>query len=190
MVGITKKFGKDEKDAFYEYGLKLYKNNEEQYAMLYFYTNKFGVCGTGRSSEDIVLDNGNKAAIGYYDGSTNWSDISFYDINESIAVLNYGLVDDDAKEVIEFIKSISIVNEENSEFSFCGTIIQVEANLFFVEPDENEEIRKSADKIMVGKSNLDSNVEFEVGKRVRITYDGYVMETYPAQITAIRCESI
>lgn len=76
------------------------------------------------------------------------------------------------------------------ENSFCGVIKQVEDNLFFVEPDENEEIRKSADLIMVGKLQLDTNVKFEVGERVKITYDGYVMETYPAQIKAIKYEAI
>ena len=184
-----KKYGKDEENDFYKYALKLYKNNENQYAMLYFYNDKFAVCGTGRTSENLILNNGNEATIGYYDGSKNWSDISFYKIQESIAVVNYGLIDNDAKEVIEFIKTINIKDEQN-EFSFCGTIIQVEENLFFVEPDENEEIRKSADKIMVGKLKIDTNVKFEIGEKVRITYDGDVMDTYPAQIKAIKYESI
>ena len=46
---------------------------------------------------------------------------------------------------------------DNTEYSFCGTITQVEKNLFFVEPDEGEEIRKSSDLIMVGKLKLDTN---------------------------------
>ena len=77
-----------------------------------------------------------------------------------------------------------------NEFSFCGIITQVEENLFFVEPDENEEIRKSADLIMVEKLKIDTNVKYEVGERVKITYDGSVMETYPAQINAIRYERV
>ncbi|MCI9365692.1 MAG: hypothetical protein HFJ54_03640 [Clostridia bacterium] len=79
---------------------------------------------------------------------------------------------------------------EVKEYSFCGTIKQVEQNLFFVEPDESEEIRKSADKIMVGKLKLHTNVKFEVGERVKIIYDGDVMDTYPAQINAISYESL
>ena len=47
---------------------------------------------------------------------------------------------------------------DNTEYSFCGTITQVEKNLFFVEPDEGEEIRKSSDLIMIGKLKLDTNV--------------------------------
>ena len=77
-----------------------------------------------------------------------------------------------------------------NEYSFCGTIIQVEANLFFVEPDENEKIRQSADTIMVDKLQIDTNVKFAIEERVKIIYNGYIMATYPAQIKAIRYESI
>ena len=79
---------------------------------------------------------------------------------------------------------------DNTEYSFCGTITQVEKNLFFVEPDEGEEIRKSSDLIMIGKLKLDTNVKYEVGERIRIFYDGTVIETYPAQIKATKYESI
>ena len=81
-------------------------------------------------------------------------------------------------------------NVDNTECLFCGTITQVEENLFFVEPDDGEEIRKSSNLIMVGKLKLDTNVKYEVGERIRIFYDGTVMETYPAQIKATKYESI
>lgn len=103
---------KNEEHDFYRYALKLYKNDESQYAMLYFYNNQFGVCGTGRTSEKMTLNNGKEACVGYYDGDKNWSDISFYDMNKYIAVMNYGLIDDDADEVIDFIKTISITEGE------------------------------------------------------------------------------
>ena len=41
---------------------------------------------------------------------------------------------------------------------------------------------------MVGKLKLDTNVKFEIGERIKITYDGDVMDTYPAQINAIKYE--
>lgn len=103
-----KEIPKDEENDFYKYALKLYKNNENQYAMLYFYNNQFGVCGTGRTSKNISLNNGKEATIGYYDGNKNWSDISFYNMNKNVAIMNYGLINDDAEEVIEFIKTINI----------------------------------------------------------------------------------
>ena len=98
----------NEENDFYKYALKLYKNNENQYAMLYFYNNPFGVCGTGRTSKNIILNNGKESTIGYYDGNKNWADISFYNINKNIAVMNYGLIDEDADEAIQFIKTINI----------------------------------------------------------------------------------
>ncbi len=102
---------KDEENDFYKYALKIYKNNENQYAMLYFYNNQFGVCGTGRIAENIVLNNGIEATIGYYDGNKNWSDISFYNINKNIVVMNHGLINNDAIEVVEFIKTINIIED-------------------------------------------------------------------------------
>ena len=98
----------NEENDFYKYALKLYKNNENQYAMLYFYNDIFGVCGTGRTSKNIILNNGEEATVGYYDGNKNWADISFYDINKNIAVINYGLIDENADEAIQFIKTINI----------------------------------------------------------------------------------
>ena len=99
---------KNEENDFYKYALKLYKNNSEQYAVLYLYHDLFGVCGTARTEEDITLNNGKEATIGYYDGSKIWSDISFYNTNKSIAVINYNLTESESQEVIEIIKTISI----------------------------------------------------------------------------------
>ena len=98
----------NEENDFYKYALKLYKNNENQYAMLYFYNDPFGVCGTGRTSKNIILNNGKEATVGYYDENENWADISFYDTNKNIAVMNYGLIDEYADEAIQFIKTINI----------------------------------------------------------------------------------
>ncbi len=106
---------KDKENDVYQYALKLYKNNENQYAMLYFYNNTFGVCGTGRTAKNITLNNGEEATIGYYDENKNWSDISFYKMNKYIAVMNYGLIDTDADEAIELIKTINITNEQKEQ---------------------------------------------------------------------------
>ena len=98
----------DNEDDFYKFALKLYKNDENQYAMLYIYNNPFSVCGTGRKTEDIILNNGKNAIVGYYDNSKYWSDISFFSINENIAVINNNLKDNEADEVINFIKTLNI----------------------------------------------------------------------------------
>lgn len=43
---------------------------------------------------------------------------------------------------------------------------------------------------MVPKLKIDTNVKFEIGERIKVTYDGNVLETYPAQINAINYEEI
>ena len=43
---------------------------------------------------------------------------------------------------------------------------------------------------MVEKLKIDTNVKYEIGERVKITYDGNVMTTYPAQINAVKYERI
>lgn len=117
---------KNKENDFYKYALKLYKNNENQYAMLYFYNNQFGVCGTGRTADNITLNNGQQATIGYYDGNRNWSDISFYNMNKYMAVLNYGLIDSESDEVIEFIKTINITENKDNEINNKVTTISIQ----------------------------------------------------------------
>ena len=126
---------KNEENNFYKYALKFYKNNEEQYAVLYFYNNQFGVCGTGRTAENITLNNGKQATIGYYDGNKKWRDISFYNINKNIAVLNHDLIDDESDEVIEFIKTINITENKDNEINNKVTTISIqETGLSSVSP--------------------------------------------------------
>ena len=98
----------NEENNSYKFALKLYKNEESKNAVLYFYKSTFGVCGTGRTSEKIYLNNGTEAVVGYYDNSENWSDVSFYKLNHNIALINCGLGGTEAQEVLEFIKTINI----------------------------------------------------------------------------------
>ena len=65
-----------------------------------------------------------------------------------------------------------------------ATVIEISGNsVVLIEPLEGEPERASADRIWV---NIDgfSDVGAEIGSTVDITYDGYIMETYPAQIRA------
>lgn len=91
----------------YNYALKLYKNDEEKYAMIYFYKEKFGVCGTERTSKNITLNNGNEAIVGYYAGDEVWEDI-IIGINKNIVVINQNLQKNEADEAIEIIKTLNI----------------------------------------------------------------------------------
>ena len=97
---------------FYKYALKMYKDDENRYAIIYYYREMFAVCGTGRTSKQINLENGYKATIGYYDESDIWQDISFSELNKNIAIQNYGLNKEESEEFINIIKTISI-NQNN-----------------------------------------------------------------------------
>lgn len=98
---------RDENNDFYKYALKLYKTEDNKNTILYFYNGPFAVCGTERTTKKINLNNGKEANIGYYH-STEWSDISFYDLNPNIAFINNGLENDEAEEVLDFVKTINI----------------------------------------------------------------------------------
>ena len=91
----------------YNYALKLYKNDEEKYAMIYFYKEKFGVCGTERISKNITLNNGSEAIVGYYAGDEVWKDI-IIGTNKNIVVINQNLQKNEADEAIEIIKILNI----------------------------------------------------------------------------------
>lgn len=76
---------------------------------------------------------------------------------------------------------------ENNAYSFFATVVESSSNSIIVEPYTNEEIRKSADKISVGLGK-NNDMIYQVGTNVKITYDGTVMESYPAQIVATSIE--
>ena len=75
------------------------------------------------------------------------------------------------------------------EYSFFGKVIESTSKYIIVEPNENEEIRKSADKISIGLGEYNDAL-YEIGTNVKITYDGTIMESYPAQVNATKIELI
>lgn len=77
-------------------------------------------------------------------------------------------------------------SQENSAY-FYGKVVESYQNYIIVEPNEGEEIRNSADKIEVslGKNN---DAIYEVGTNVKITYKGYIMESYPAKVDVTKIE--
>lgn len=58
-----------------------------------------------------------------------------------------------------------------------------------IEPEQNEEIRKSSDKIVV-YINEDNGNSYEAGTRVKVTYTGNIKETYPLQVDCISVEEV
>lgn len=110
-------FSQNTENDFYKYALKIYEDDENRYAVLYYFRQPFAVCGTGRTSKEIILNNGNKAIVGYYDDNNMWQDISFFESNEHIAILNDKLNQEESEEFLDFIKTINI--EELKEINGC-----------------------------------------------------------------------
>ena len=96
---------------------------------------------------------------------------------------------EDFKFKVENISSnpVETVNNEQKEKSFFGKVVESDASHIIVEPNEDEEERKSADKISIGLGEHNDAL-YMVGISVKITYDGTIMENYPAQVKATKIE--
>lgn len=76
--------------------------------------------------------------------------------------------------------------EQKEKKIFIAKVLETYTNgSILVEPLEGEEIRESADKIVI-KNTLDKT--WKVGSTVKIEYAGYLLETYPAQTSASEIE--
>ncbi len=79
---------------------------------------------------------------------------------------------------------------EEEKYEFVATIIGVYDSSILVEPEEGSNERKSSDKISMGitRPTNGSDDFYVVGNKVKITYNGMIMESYPAQIIATKIE--
>lgn len=96
---------------------------------------------------------------------------------------------EDFKYTVDDISSgpVDTINNEQNEKSFFGKVVETEISYIIVEPNEGEDIRNSSDKISIGLGEQNDAL-YEVGTNVKITYDGNIMESYPAQIKATKIE--
>lgn len=104
---------------------------------------------------------------------------------------------------MEYDISLGEKNEENGYPVFYGKIIDTLGIYeevawaktppgpiqITIEPEQNEEIRKSSDKIVVYLKEYDGN-NYEIGTKVKVTYTGEIRETYPAQVDCISIEEV
>lgn len=77
--------------------------------------------------------------------------------------------------------------EDNDYPTFFARVIEGDSNYILVEPFENEEIRKSADRLYISLGEHNDCL-YELGTNIKITYTGFIKETYPAQIDAVNIE--
>ncbi|MBQ1241078.1 MAG: hypothetical protein IIX74_04155 [Lachnospiraceae bacterium] len=79
-------------------------------------------------------------------------------------------------------KEEEIQPSEKQEVTFEAAVLEVHDGYCLVKPSDGSQERKSADKIEVSMKNMDSSLEPEVGDSIEITYDGMIMEIYPARL--------
>ena len=79
------------------------------------------------------------------------------------------------------------IKKDNNEQTFYAKVIEINDTSVLVEPIEGEPERTNNAKISFNITKLEK-IGAKVGDVVQITYSGYVMLSYPAQITAISWE--
>ena len=127
------------------------------------------------------------------DGETNCSDFFGADIleaNEKVMVLNinnepvlFNAID--KSNIRKTNGELLFENDENIKEdynSFVGTVLEETTTYMIVEPNEDEEERKSSDKIQINYGTDHRDYLYGKGRKVIINYTGYIKETYPAQI--------
>lgn len=91
---------------------------------------------------------------------------------------------------IYFDSKGNVIKSNDKEIkNFTGTIKEINEQSANISVDEGEDIINSGDLVTVTLS-INEDVEFKVGDRVRVRYDGDVRETYPLGINTIFIEII
>ena len=92
---------------------------------------------------------------------------------------------DTDKTVHVEVGGVEVRIANKAEVTFQATILEIKDTYYLVEPVEDSQELKSADKITVPMKNLDPSLEPEVGDIIEIAYNGEIAESYPAQITEV-----
>lgn len=81
---------------------------------------------------------------------------------------------------------------EEEQYEFVATIIGVYDSSILVNPEVGTNERKSSDKISMNIIRPINGINdfYVVGNKVKITYNGIIMESYPAQIVATKIELV
>lgn len=92
----------------------------------------------------------------------------------------------DFKKIIEDYQSENEFIYKEEQHEFIATIIEAHENSIIVGPEEGTKERQSSDKISIKIERPTSGINdfYVVGNKVKITYNGIIMESYPAQIVA------
>ena len=75
--------------------------------------------------------------------------------------------------------------KENVVHRFVGTVLEINGSSVTVEPVEGEPERNSSNKIVIDTADL-GDIGAQVGSDVDVYYQGQIMESYPAQVRAVK----
>lgn len=78
--------------------------------------------------------------------------------------------------------------ENRAEATFTGTISEIHETTAIIEIDEGE-ILNSGNRVSINLSVADEET-FEVGDKVRVGYEGGIMESYPLQVKTVFVEKM
>ena len=76
--------------------------------------------------------------------------------------------------------SIYVAENNNSNHSFIGKVLEETTTYMIVEPSEDSIERKSSDKIQINYGVDHYDYLYGIGRKVIINYNGFIKETYPA----------
>ena len=104
-------------------------------------------------------------------------------------LLNAVVDDVNEKSLILIYNNEAVLYKAIDETKYCfyATVIESKEKYILVEPLEGSQELKSSDKISIGLGENNDEI-YPVGTIVKITYDGMIMESYPAQINASKIE--
>lgn len=105
-------------------------------------------------------------------------------------ILNYNIDDTNLKNKVKEHYSyldLADYNYSITKYEFIGEIIESYDSYIIVKPEQGSKELKSSDKIQIGINRPinGTNDFYVVGNKIKITYNGEIMESYPAQIKAI-----
>lgn len=108
----------------------------------------------------------------------NWKRLTEDDVYEATRVYWFP---DSFKSLSELWET----EKENVVCHFVATVLEINGSSVIVEPVEGEPERRSSDQITINTADL-GDIGAQVGSDVDIYYNGEIMESYPAQIHAVK----
>lgn len=84
---------------------------------------------------------------------------------------------------------LTACGKKEPTFTFTGTLLNIHGKSATVLADEDEAIRSSGSKVSVDLS-VNEEATFEIGDRVKVTYNGEVGESSPLDIRTLAVEKL